>query len=455
MCSQARDLGRQGFCRPLSGRKLPTYMYCTRPEPSCHPHAAIHPRYFCRRPASAGVAVGRLRRRRQGAGRAAPAGRHGRPAGQAHHYRSGRVCRPVRGGRGGRSARARLRLSRQDLFRGRADRQGRRPALHDRQAAVPERARPGERQSGDFEIERCLHASRSGARAATGARPHHHRAGLRSARPGLPQRAGRGHGERGAGAPGRARPDVHRTSGADHRPNRRPPGDGWQSGDGWHWRQHDDARHHRVDRPDPLRVHLRRSLAAALRAPCAQRQGCHRPHCAQPGAVEAHRRAGLLPYRPDGLHRQRGRAWDRHDPRPSAIRQLRRPVHARHVRAAAACGVGALRGADGSRCRSRHRTGAQIRAGGRLRRCRAAEIRDARRRCRRIAHHQERHRADRPGRRQRPDAGAAGQQGHAEGSERALAGYRPAGELRSIGRPRCVCPISSSTGRSSPRWCRS
>ena len=46
----------------------------------------------------------------------------------------------------------------------------------------------------------------------------------------------------------------------------------------------------------------------------------------------------------------------------------------------AACRVGALRGAAGSRCRDRHRAGAQIRARGRRRQHRAAEIRDARRR---------------------------------------------------------------------------
>ena len=37
------------------------------------------------------------------------------------------------------------------------------------------------------------------------ARPHHHRAGVRPAHPGVPQRAGVGRGQRGDGAPGRAR----------------------------------------------------------------------------------------------------------------------------------------------------------------------------------------------------------------------------------------------------------
>ena len=157
---------------------------------AAHPYAAIHSRHFRRRPAAAGVAAGRLRRRRQGAGRAAAADGHGRPAGQAHHCRSGRVCRPLRGGRGGRGARARLRLSRQDPFHGWADRQAGRSAVHHRQAAVPEHARPGERQSGDVEIERRLHGSRSRARAATGARhaPSPSRSSISAPRPSATRR---------------------------------------------------------------------------------------------------------------------------------------------------------------------------------------------------------------------------------------------------------------------------
>ena len=41
------------------------------------------------------------------------------------------------------------------------------------------------------------------------------------------------------------------------RTDRRPARIGRQSGDRRHLRQHHAARHHRVDRPDPLRVHLR------------------------------------------------------------------------------------------------------------------------------------------------------------------------------------------------------
>ena len=101
-------------------------------------------------------------------------------------------------GRGGRSARARLRLSREGAFPGRPDRQGRRSAVHHRQAAVPEHARPGARQSGRSRNRTSAYtAGRSGARAATGARPDHHRADLRAARPGQPQRASVGRGERG------------------------------------------------------------------------------------------------------------------------------------------------------------------------------------------------------------------------------------------------------------------
>ena len=55
-----------------------------------------------------------------------------------------------------------------------------------------------------------------------------------------------------------------------------------------------------------------------------------------------------------------------------------RHVHAGHVRARARAGLAGLYGAARSRCRDRHRAGAQIRAGGRRRERRAAEIRHAR-----------------------------------------------------------------------------
>ena len=132
----------------------------------------------------------------------------------------------------------------------------------------------------------AYHGVRPGARAATGARPDRDRADLRAAGPGEPQRAGVGPGERSPGAPGRARSGVHRAARADHRPHRRPACDARQPGDRRHRRQHHAARHHRVDRSDPLRVHLRRGLAAALRAAGTQRQGCDRTHRAKRGPAQ-------------------------------------------------------------------------------------------------------------------------------------------------------------------------
>ncbi len=50
---------------------------------------------------------------------------------------------------------------------------------------------------------------------------------------------------------------IHRAQGACCRPYRRPPRLAGQSGDGRQWQRHDAARHHRLDRSDPLRIHLR------------------------------------------------------------------------------------------------------------------------------------------------------------------------------------------------------
>ena len=63
--------------------------------------------------------------------------------------------------------------------------------------------------------------------------------------------------QRSRGATGRARSRIHRIARAGRRPHRRPPRLARQSGDRRHRRHHDAARHHRLDRSDPLRVHLR------------------------------------------------------------------------------------------------------------------------------------------------------------------------------------------------------
>ena len=74
---------------------------------------------------------------------------------------------------------------------------------------------------------------------------------------------------------------IHRIARAGQRPHRRPPGLARQSGDRRHQRQHHAARHHRVDRSDLFRVHLRRGLVPALRA------AWRRPATTSPAAAPA------------------------------------------------------------------------------------------------------------------------------------------------------------------------
>ena len=176
---------------------------------------------------------------------------------QADGRRLRRICRALRRGRLGRDPRARLRLSRQGAFQGRADRQAGRSAVHHRPPPVRDLARAGARDAGAGARQSRVHRKRSRPRLAAGARPHHHGADLRAAHAGQARRRGLGRGAGGRGAPGRARSAVHRAEGAGHRPDRRPARVAGQSRDRRHRRQHHAARHHRVDRSDPLRVHLR------------------------------------------------------------------------------------------------------------------------------------------------------------------------------------------------------
>ena len=74
-------------------------------------------------------------------------------------------------------------------------------------------------------------------------------------------------GAGGDGASGRARPQrIFRTARADRRPHRRSPRLRRQSGDRRQRLQYHVARHHRLGRSDPLRIHLRRSILSALSA---------------------------------------------------------------------------------------------------------------------------------------------------------------------------------------------
>ena len=242
---------------PVRGRARTSMIAGSRHDRALHPQAE-----FCRsgrrRRNCAGAGPCRLRGGAENPRHAAAPRRNRCHSGQAHHRRSGRICRPLRRGRFGRDSRARFRLSRSGGFQGWADGQAGRPAVHHRQAAVPEHARPGARQPHDRQIQSRLHASRPRAGAQQLVRDQTITDQiLRAALPGIPQCPGLGGGERGAGAPGRARSAIHRAQGADCRPHRRPAGDAWQPGDRRHRRQHHALGHHRVGRPDPLRVHLR------------------------------------------------------------------------------------------------------------------------------------------------------------------------------------------------------
>ncbi len=64
-----------------------------------------------------------------------------------------------------------------------------------------------------------------------------------------------GRRQRGGRQAGRARSGFHRIACAGRGPHRRPPRVARQPGDRRHDRDHDHARHHRVDGSDPLRVH--------------------------------------------------------------------------------------------------------------------------------------------------------------------------------------------------------
>ncbi len=188
------------------------------------------------------------------------------PSGQAQRHRSGRVCRPLRGRRQRRNSRPGIRLSRPHPFHRRPDRQAGRPAVHHRQAAVPDHARSGQGQSPAGASQSRLYRGRSRPRRAAREGAHHHRADLRPAHPGQARRRGLGGGADGRGQAGVPRPRIHRAEGAGRRPDRRPPGVAGQSGHRQHDRHHLAARNHRLDRSDPLRIHLRRGVVPALRA---------------------------------------------------------------------------------------------------------------------------------------------------------------------------------------------
>ena len=302
----------------------------------------------------------------------AAAGGDGRQAGQAHDRRQGRICRPLRRGRRGRGARARLRLSRQGAFHRRPDGQAGRSPVHHRPPAVPERARPGARQPRPGARRTCTFTEGDlDARPAARARqaPSRSRCSSSAPRPSATPRPSVA-AERSRRAPGRARSRVHRAARAGLRPYRRPPGFARQPG---RPAERPAARtttllgDHRVDRSDPVRVHLRRGVVPALRAAwrrqgkdAATARGAATPVTLKLLDEQDFPHQGQMDFVDNVIDRASGTIRGR-----AVFANPRRPVHARHVRPRAGSGLAALRGAAGARRRDRHRAGAQVRAGGR------------------------------------------------------------------------------------------
>ena len=190
-------------------------------------------------------------------------------------------------------------------------------------------------------LEPDLHRGRPRARQAARARQDHHRAGVRAARAGQAQRRSVGAGERGGGAPGRARSAIHRIAGAGGRPHRRPARVAGQSHHRRRWRHHHAARHDRVARSDPVRIHLRRGVVPALRAVREHRARGHRPRRQRHRLAAADRRSRFRPPRLHGLRRQRHRA--RRRARSAAAPCSRIPRTCSRPACSRACGCRARR----------------------------------------------------------------------------------------------------------------
>ena len=243
-----------------------------------------------------------------GAGRlraksAAGADRAGTPAkgnsGQADQAAAGRprrVRRPLCRRRRHRGARARLGLPRRHPLQGWPTRQKGRPALYHRSTALRGLTGPGRGKPGAGARQSGLRRGRSGARPGSGARQHHYATNLRSAHAGQARRRGLGQSPGGGGAPGQPRSRIHRVEGTDHGTDRRPASFRGQSRHRRHYRQHDAACHHHLDRPNPLRIHHGRDLVFAFAA--ARRRGVGQRGARRPsGQTQTDRRAQVFPHR--------------------------------------------------------------------------------------------------------------------------------------------------------------
>ena len=149
------------------------------------------------------------------AGRAAAAGGHRGQAAEADGDRLRRICRALHRGRTrSRSARAFPAISRRSHFKdGQIVKQGDLLFTIDRRpfetALAQVRATLAQARA-----NLAYHRKRPRPRLAAGARPHHHGADLRAAHAGQARRRSLRGGAGGRGAPGRARPAVHRAEGA-------------------------------------------------------------------------------------------------------------------------------------------------------------------------------------------------------------------------------------------------
>ncbi len=187
---------------------------------------------------------------------AACAGGDGGEADRARRHRPGRICRPLRRGGFGRGSRPRLGLSRPDPFPRRPDGQAGRPAVHHRQAPVPEhsradaqapwrRPRPislSPRPTSSAPSSSCATAPSPSRPSTSAPRPSARRTASVAANEAAVRQAELDLEFTELRAPVAGRIGDRRVSPRQSRHRRRR-------------RHHHDARHHRLARPDPFRIH--------------------------------------------------------------------------------------------------------------------------------------------------------------------------------------------------------
>ena len=242
-----------------------------------------------------------------------------------------------------------VRRDRQGALHRRRDGPQGRPAVHDRPAPVrgrgrartgPARGVQGARRTGAERARPCHQAARLAGRVAPGIRP---------ARIGLADDAGRHPGRRGGAAGGPPEPRIHAGAGADLGPRLAGP-------------DHDRQRRQRpVGADDDRRRRQGLRLLRRQRADLPAPEGGERRQQGAAGAPRPRQRAGLSAHRPGRLRRQPAQSADRRDPPARELRQREGPVHARAEREAADGGHDHLRRGAGPRSRDRHRPDQEVR----------------------------------------------------------------------------------------------